>query len=104
MVGQGLTRLLERPVAGFEVDELELEAQGRGERLEDAPARGDHLEADAISGDETWREFRQSGVLFFYFFSCEDRCGSGGGVTKSATDRFSEGGGLSWRKSNWGYG
>lgn len=54
LVGQGRARLLERLVAGLEVVELEPEPQGRGQRLEDAPARGDHLQADAIAGDEAW--------------------------------------------------
>ncbi|KAJ3493474.1 hypothetical protein NLG97_g4711 [Lecanicillium saksenae] len=51
-VGQRRARLLKRLEARLQVDKVKLELQRRGERLEDAPARGDHLLADAIAGDE----------------------------------------------------
>ena len=56
LVGQRDALLLECLEAGLEVDEGELEPEGGGERLEDASSGGDDLLADAITGDEAWRE------------------------------------------------
>ena len=53
LVGEGGAGLLEGLEAGFEVYEVELEAEGGGEGLEDTAAGGDDLFADAIAGDET---------------------------------------------------
>jgi len=38
--------------AGFVVAEVEFEAEGGGERFENAAAGGDDFAADAIAGDE----------------------------------------------------
>jgi hypothetical protein len=49
---------LEGLPAGFEVDEFELQAERGRQGLEDAAAGGDDLLADAIAGDEAWKEGR----------------------------------------------
>jgi hypothetical protein len=38
------------------VAEVEFQAEGAGERFEDAAARGDDFAANAVAGDEAWVE------------------------------------------------
>ena len=52
LVRQRDTLLLERFEAGFQVREAQFETERRGERLEDAAARGDDLATDAIAGNK----------------------------------------------------
>ena len=54
VLGERDPLLLEGVPAGLVVREAELEAEGGGQRLEDAAARGDDFAADAVAGDEAW--------------------------------------------------
>jgi hypothetical protein len=57
LVRESGSGLLEGLEAGFEVDELEFQAQGGGEGFEDAAAGGNDFFADSVAGDETWLIF-----------------------------------------------
>jgi hypothetical protein len=49
LVGKSSSGLLESVVAGLEVNEVELEVQGRGERLEKPTAGLDHIKKYLVS-------------------------------------------------------
>ncbi len=59
LVGESLAMLLERAESGFKVEELELQAEGGRERLEDSPAGRDDLLAYAIARNEALGEQSQ---------------------------------------------
>lgn len=55
-VGESRARLLKGLEAGLEVDKVELEAERGWEGFEDAAAGGNDFLADAITGDEAYRD------------------------------------------------